>query len=328
MMLILTLACFAVPSPASGEEPAAPTVASPPGVPDPATSRPAHPTARPGADNPALQAALAPTLAHLDRNADGKVDAAEYNAVLWKGPGFEEADGDGNGVLGLEELCALFLEQDPSTFDPAMEEAVQGAPPVAPGSLAAARPGGAGGGGRLDPDSPAAKPGGAPVAAAGEVPGGQPGWGPGTPAFTGANPQAEPPPDRRPQGGGVPVERDRQMPARGGPANSQWGGPPGAAGAGASPPAGGPGSSGAAGPGGSEADGPEAGARLLAEAAMWLVAEVQAQDPGVRVPEMRQLRGATRTGRLDSPQTQKLMHEIRDLWAAAGLEFPEELLRE
>ncbi|MFZ5482556.1 MAG: hypothetical protein ACOZNI_37685 [Myxococcota bacterium] len=72
------------------------------------------------------EAALAPAVARLDRDGDGRVVAAEYERVRLAGPPFSEADADGDGALDLDELDALRAAQDPVTFTPMLA----GAPPA------------------------------------------------------------------------------------------------------------------------------------------------------------------------------------------------------
>ena len=60
--------------------------------------------------------ALAPALARLDTDHDGRVEAAEYARVDFSGPTFEEADVDADGALSLDELRTLTFTQDPMSF--------------------------------------------------------------------------------------------------------------------------------------------------------------------------------------------------------------------
>ena len=61
-------------------------------------------------------AAIAPALARVDRDHDGRLSQAEYDKVAWRGPAFATADADHDGALGLAEVDALMTSQDPVTF--------------------------------------------------------------------------------------------------------------------------------------------------------------------------------------------------------------------
>lgn len=63
--------------------------------------------------------ALASHRARMDRDHDGRVDAAEYSAVTWSGPPFASVDANRNGDLETRELVTLFLTQSPTRFDDA-----------------------------------------------------------------------------------------------------------------------------------------------------------------------------------------------------------------
>lgn len=60
--------------------------------------------------------AVAPTLAHLDADGSGEVDAAEYQARLFHGAPFEQVDTDKDGELSEEELLQSMLASDPSSL--------------------------------------------------------------------------------------------------------------------------------------------------------------------------------------------------------------------
>lgn len=64
-----------------------------------------------------VEAGFAPELSRLDRNADGRVDEAEYLRVAFAAPVFAQADLDHDGALGAPELAALVRAQDPVYFD-------------------------------------------------------------------------------------------------------------------------------------------------------------------------------------------------------------------
>ncbi len=61
--------------------------------------------------------AMAPWLARLDADGDGRVSGREYGDFAETAPPWDEVDTDRNGVLGAAELYALWLAQDPVTFD-------------------------------------------------------------------------------------------------------------------------------------------------------------------------------------------------------------------
>jgi hypothetical protein len=84
-------------------------------------------------------AALAPSLARVDRDGDGAVTGDEYDAVRYAGPPFPQADLDGNGRLDLPELEALLRGQDALTFDAGRQRrALTPADPAAmPGAMSA-----------------------------------------------------------------------------------------------------------------------------------------------------------------------------------------------
>lgn len=63
-------------------------------------------------------AALAPTLARMDADHDGRVTEAEYTHVAFGAPTFDRCDADADGTLDLSELAALVAEQDPVEFFP------------------------------------------------------------------------------------------------------------------------------------------------------------------------------------------------------------------
>jgi hypothetical protein len=61
---------------------------------------------------------MAPVMARLDADGDGRVAREEYAAVVFSSRPFEDWDLDGNGVLAGAEVDAIWLEQDPITFFP------------------------------------------------------------------------------------------------------------------------------------------------------------------------------------------------------------------
>ena len=61
--------------------------------------------------------AVAPHRARLDDDADGRVNAAEYERRLWNGPPFATADQNGDGDLSSDDLAFLIRVQSPTTFD-------------------------------------------------------------------------------------------------------------------------------------------------------------------------------------------------------------------
>lgn len=63
------------------------------------------------------EAALAPTLAALDRDGDGAVGAAEWGRVQYASPVFARVDSDGDGALSSAELMTVLYQQDPLKFD-------------------------------------------------------------------------------------------------------------------------------------------------------------------------------------------------------------------
>lgn len=63
------------------------------------------------------EAVLGGVRARLDRDADGRVTAAEYDAARWNGPPFASADTDGSGELSASELAELLVGQSPTAFD-------------------------------------------------------------------------------------------------------------------------------------------------------------------------------------------------------------------
>jgi hypothetical protein len=79
--------------------------------------------------------AVAPTLAVLDRDHDGRVVAGEYLRSAWAAPPFSSVDGDGDGVLAADELGVLIEGVDPLSLS-----GQGGGMPPMPG-----RPGGRGG---------------------------------------------------------------------------------------------------------------------------------------------------------------------------------------
>lgn len=62
------------------------------------------------------EAALAPALARLDHDRDGRVTQAEYEPASFTGPTFAKLDANGNGAMDLAELDAMLLAADPGTF--------------------------------------------------------------------------------------------------------------------------------------------------------------------------------------------------------------------
>ncbi len=62
------------------------------------------------------EGAVAPTLARLDTDGDGRVVESEYQARAWRAPPFTAVDLDGDGALSTGELLQLLQEQDPATF--------------------------------------------------------------------------------------------------------------------------------------------------------------------------------------------------------------------
>ena len=63
------------------------------------------------------EGALAPHLARLDRDHDGHVTAAEYEAAAWNGPPFPSADADHDGELSAPELVRLHRTASATAFD-------------------------------------------------------------------------------------------------------------------------------------------------------------------------------------------------------------------
>ncbi len=63
------------------------------------------------------ETALAPALAHMDRDGDGKVTREDYLAVAYSAPPFGMADENSDEQLQARELADLLLSQDPITFD-------------------------------------------------------------------------------------------------------------------------------------------------------------------------------------------------------------------
>ena len=72
-------------------------------------------------------AAIAPTLARLDRDGDGRVRAPEVDATAYAGGDLARMDTDGNARLSADELLAWMAQADPLTFD---QE--PGRPPIPP----------------------------------------------------------------------------------------------------------------------------------------------------------------------------------------------------
>jgi len=70
--------------------------------------------------------ALAPTLALMDADADGRVSEAEYVRLALAGPTFERVDLDRDGALSGEELERLVFLQDPLSFDGVSERQAWG----------------------------------------------------------------------------------------------------------------------------------------------------------------------------------------------------------
>lgn len=107
-------------------------------------------------------AVLAPTLARLDADHDGKVTAAEWNAAAQDGPKFEKVDTDHDKTLSLAELVAYNAATDPLTaFNPFHAARPDGKPPkghpVAGPNAPVATPTGTGG-----PPNPTPPPAGSP----------------------------------------------------------------------------------------------------------------------------------------------------------------------
>lgn len=63
------------------------------------------------------ESALAPHLARLDTDGDGRVTEPEYTRTRRDGPPFATADQDGDGSLAAAELVWLIRAQSPTTFD-------------------------------------------------------------------------------------------------------------------------------------------------------------------------------------------------------------------
>ncbi|MSQ00797.1 MAG: hypothetical protein EXR71_02765 [Myxococcales bacterium] len=61
--------------------------------------------------------ALAPHLARLDTDHDGRVVAAEYERTVWNGAPFGSVDADADGALSPGELATLVATQDAVGFD-------------------------------------------------------------------------------------------------------------------------------------------------------------------------------------------------------------------
>ncbi len=61
--------------------------------------------------------ALAPSLAAMDADGDGRVSAAEYSALALAGPPFTAVDIDRDGAIAPEEFEELVFGQDPLRFD-------------------------------------------------------------------------------------------------------------------------------------------------------------------------------------------------------------------
>ena len=72
------------------------------------------------APRPAPGEPLTGVLAALDRDRDGVVTEAEYDAGRRHGPTFAEIDRDGDGALTAAEADALLRSLDPASFDPAL----------------------------------------------------------------------------------------------------------------------------------------------------------------------------------------------------------------
>jgi hypothetical protein len=70
--------------------------------------------------------ALAPALARIDTNHDGKVTEDEYVARAILEPAFAAIDTNADGMLSLGELEVLTLGQDPLTYGTAAKSAAQG----------------------------------------------------------------------------------------------------------------------------------------------------------------------------------------------------------
>lgn len=60
--------------------------------------------------------ALAPSLARMDKDGDGRVTEAEYAPVSFAGPPWADVDLDASGDVDLRELAGLIQRQDPTTF--------------------------------------------------------------------------------------------------------------------------------------------------------------------------------------------------------------------
>ena len=65
----------------------------------------------------APEAVLESTLARIDVDGSGSVEKAEWDAVAYEAPPFEEVDVDSDGSLSPEELQSTLLAQDPLSFD-------------------------------------------------------------------------------------------------------------------------------------------------------------------------------------------------------------------
>jgi hypothetical protein len=123
---------------------------------------------------------LAPALARLDTDADGKVTAEEYARVAFKGPTFVEIDVDKDGAVSLAELRTIVFAQDPEKYFPERKHPMRGAKD---GRTAAAGMPGAGAAGAGGAGEGAAGPPGGPQGGAsgpgmgGPRPGGRGGKG-------------------------------------------------------------------------------------------------------------------------------------------------------
>ncbi|MDP2313071.1 MAG: hypothetical protein Q8P41_09220, partial [Pseudomonadota bacterium] len=60
--------------------------------------------------------ALAPTLARMDADRDGRVAQAEYDALAFHGEPFESVDTDKSGALSADELLAIVQASDPASL--------------------------------------------------------------------------------------------------------------------------------------------------------------------------------------------------------------------
>lgn len=75
-------------------------------------------------------ASVAPFRIFLDLDADGLVDADEYERTRWKGPPYATVDADHDGDASASEILTLFQAQSPTSFDGVTDP--DGAAPLRP----------------------------------------------------------------------------------------------------------------------------------------------------------------------------------------------------